>query len=296
LRDWSVSRKTAIRVQRYLEYAFHRHRQRVQEKHVELLALLSEPLRVELTCEVFSRHVAGHPLFKRETGMAHYVSRAVRAASLARADVAFRCGQEASEVVFVATGELDYTLGDLVGGQESDFHMNASHYVAEGEWICEPVLWTAWIHLGDARSTTFTHLILLDAERFTKVIRANRLAWGAARRYAEKFVHKLNQFSQYELTDQTHLLFSPEDLVDPQDFNFGDKRAANADDVFELPVVALTHSFGKKLSSRLSQLGHLDARSSHSSHSSHRRSLGSTRSMTSARSKASVSPAPAAQM
>merc|ERR1712139_652302 len=89
LRDWDVPPKFRQRVVRYLEYAFHRQRRRVQPQDVVLLNLLSEQLRVELRQQTLKGYLIWHALFSRLHQQARIFSRSLGTKSLATGDLVF---------------------------------------------------------------------------------------------------------------------------------------------------------------------------------------------------------------
>jgi hypothetical protein len=119
LRDWGVSYKVGSRVQRYLEFAYQKQRARVQESEVSLFALLSDPLRDEIKHEIFAVHISAHPL------LSHCPERTFRKAlfssSLARGDILFACGEEATSMLFATNGTFMYVLGQVL----DDAHLHS---------------------------------------------------------------------------------------------------------------------------------------------------------------------------
>merc|ERR1711862_676735 len=65
LRQNGVSKKLAVRVQHNAQHALQERRRFMPEGSVELLGIVSEPLRVELHFEIYSGVLAAHPFFAR---------------------------------------------------------------------------------------------------------------------------------------------------------------------------------------------------------------------------------------
>jgi len=219
LKDWNVRRKVGIRVQRYLEYAYQKQKGKVQEHEVKLLALLSEPLRLELKHETFSHYLAGHPLFYLCSEQARVFGKALSATSLAQGDLIFACGEKAKKVTFLTGGCLEYTLGDKVDcNGKTCSTAGGRDYMFEGMWISEAVLWTEWHHLGDLQAMTECQVITVESKQFGEAVQVNAPMWMAVRKYAERFIDALNGIDLEDLTDLTHQLFSPHDAIEPDDF------------------------------------------------------------------------------
>jgi len=222
LRDWGVCRRTGLRIQRYLEFAYKRQQQRVQEKDVQLLDLLSGPLREELKYETFAGHLSGHPLFSSCVARQRVFSRALAAVSLARDDLAFDCGEQASKMIFISCGLLEYMIGDVEGQSlmsEAESTPTPTDAVLEGQWVSEAVLWTTWLHLGDLRALQMCQLITIDAQRFGEAIQTIKPLWNTVRLYADGFISELNSAEKDDLSDLAHHLFSAQELVDNCDFS-----------------------------------------------------------------------------
>jgi len=112
LKDLNITKMTSLRVQRYLEFAYRRQQQRVQEKEVALLNLLSQPLRYEVKHESFAPHLYMHPLFMAVGEQTKAFTESLQAVSLASRDVCFATGQAAVNMFFVVDGDLFYSVPD----------------------------------------------------------------------------------------------------------------------------------------------------------------------------------------
>lgn len=161
--------------------------------------------------------------------------------SLARDDSLFFSGEASSSMFFVISGNLQYIeddLKELMGGMggspkprrrsrpsfrsvdqsghSAAFTMTMSRpvrsplarspmsrprSVSHEDWMCEPALWTQWVHLGDLHAMTESNLICIDAERFSEVMCASRSSWTLASRYCRRYVDCLNSMALHELCD-----------------------------------------------------------------------------------------------
>eukprot|EP00747_Dinoflagellata_sp_TGD_P204070 gnl/TRDRNA2_/TRDRNA2_77725_c0_seq1.p1 gnl/TRDRNA2_/TRDRNA2_77725_c0~~gnl/TRDRNA2_/TRDRNA2_77725_c0_seq1.p1 ORF type:complete len:604 (-),score=71.09 gnl/TRDRNA2_/TRDRNA2_77725_c0_seq1:157-1920(-) len=76
-------------------------------------------------------------------------------------------------------------------------------------WICEPVLWTAWMHRGDAWASVESELLELDCDIFVDIVKANQDVTPMVMEYAKTFVEGLNSIPENQLTD----LLLPSDVA-----------------------------------------------------------------------------------
>merc|ERR1719331_3754045 len=88
--------------------------------------------------------------------------------------------------------------------------------VNAGDWVCEAVLWTMWVHHGDLRAHKECQMITIDGHKFSQLMRKNNILWIQLHKYAAAFVAELNKISAETLTD---LLTGGRDdaLIDPHD-------------------------------------------------------------------------------
>jgi len=219
LRDWQVPRRFALRLHRYLEYAYHKERQRVQAKDVKLLALLSGPLHDELKAETFSIHLVTHPLFYNTSTCLRVFSNSLSDMYFGRGDCCFYCGQHGRSMLFLCTGVFSYERGEIMAAVTGDrFSCIAPQHVSEGQWVAEAVLWTSWLHLGDLQAVTEGQAISIDAHRFGEAVLVYRPSWLAFRMYAQRFVQAMNNIEQKDLTDLMHTLLSPQEIIESASF------------------------------------------------------------------------------
>jgi len=156
----------------------------VKESHVELLQLLSEPLRAEIHFERHGQVLLGHPLFKRllfdnPASLKQMCHTAVSTMRLTRGDVLF-CQGEAPRhprLILVCQGSLSYTQDG------TDFVS-----VGQGDWLCEHVLWTNWVYQGMLVACDRCRVTMVDAVIFQQI--ASTSLWKSLnlREYARLFL------------------------------------------------------------------------------------------------------------
>jgi len=197
LQQHKIQRSLSFRIINYLEFTCQAKKNRVQERDVQLLGNLSEPLRDELQYELKASCMSAHPFFchmcTRMTVLMHRICRnAIRLHNFAAGDVLFDAGESASRMLFHVSGTLLYTP------REGEY---LEPPIRPGEWLVEPVLWTAWRHAGQLAADSECSLISLDSQQFASLATANSTIWELASQYAQFFINFLNSFKHIELTD-----------------------------------------------------------------------------------------------
>lgn len=210
LHDNCISSRLALRVQRHAKDALILEKKKTPEESIELLALISEPMRIELHYEIFKPALTEHPfLAKLETHDPSAFRRichlAVTKMDFTRGDIIFCAGDQGHDttseklVRFVTKGTLDYTQHGA-----SSFIDTETHTVEVGSWISEHVLWTQWVHCGDLRTTSECTLLALSTLKFQEIAKRaqiNNQPEHPVLNYARNFVKVLNKLERSELSD-----------------------------------------------------------------------------------------------
>jgi hypothetical protein len=174
----------------------------LQPDTVDLLQVVSEPLRVEMHYEMYSRVLDKHPFFADFLNENNQVMRRVCHSCMSMllldsGDVLFRRGDEASEpkMYFVCNGTLEYV----------DKYEETTA-VVEKQWAAEAALWTHWRHQGTLAAISDAKIAILDAEAFQDIcqtyMKKNKGQSFNPKRYAAAFVDELNRCT--DLTDLVH--------------------------------------------------------------------------------------------
>jgi len=190
-----ISDRLQMRVMRNAQHVMHEQMRMMPESKVELLGLISLPLREELDFEMYHPALDVHPLFAAFSTQCPHVMRricheACSALLLSKGDIIFNCGEIPVHpaMYFVVNGSCEYLS---VAG--------ALKPVTAGTWVAEPCLWTQWVHCGLLRAQENTRLCALDANLFQYV--ANSFGVGIPgfidpRTYGENFINNLNYISK----------------------------------------------------------------------------------------------------
>jgi CRP-like cAMP-binding protein len=190
LHDSKISFHLSLRVRRFLEHSIGETKRRPQEKDVDLILRLSEPLRQELHYEVHSPVVQRHPFFANYSllnlpAMQKLCHTSVRTTALSTDDVLFNSGETAKSIYFLTGGLCEYIRH--VGSRE------VVKEVQHGEWAAEMVLWTPWEHRGLMKASTESSLHAVSVGEFHQVVSMSKAGQLEASAYAMAVVKTLNE-------------------------------------------------------------------------------------------------------
>jgi len=229
LADNGISTRLATRVQRNAQHLLLERQRLIPEGSVELLQLVSTPLRVELHFELYFPVFRNHPFFARFTEVCLHIMQkvchsATTTMSVSQGDIVFNVGEipQKPKVVFLMNGALNYvTMSEMAGlgeigrspseilkqnmtrGSKSSGLRDTGFgtTVIEGEWLAEPFLWTHWMCRGLLCASTDSRLVLLDAGKFQDTVSAFNHSEFNPKVYAGVFVEELNDLE--DLSDIT---------------------------------------------------------------------------------------------
>jgi hypothetical protein len=189
LRQHGISSNLSMRMQRSANHALSAD---LTEDVVELLPVVSEPLRIEMHFVLYSQVIRMHPFFASFIDDAPHVMR--RVCHFAMANLMFSAGDtifsrgetpQQPKMYFVIAGNLEYQ--SALSGSEG------SETICDGESAAEPVLWTRWTHQGSLTALVDSKLATLDAKAFQEITdRFKDLAMFDPKLYANDFVDSLN--------------------------------------------------------------------------------------------------------
>jgi len=187
-----ITDKTMLRVQRNAQHHLHWQERVMAEASVELLSLVSEPLRVELHYEMYARYLDEHPFFHRYIEECPQVMRKVCHSATAlelvsASDILFHAGERPDNprMYIVVDGRFEYVPLD---GEIS--------YVKAGQWIAEASLWTEWVHAGILKACEDCRIIQIDARKFRSIVCQFSHSDFDPCEYAQKFIINMNDGGQ----------------------------------------------------------------------------------------------------
>lgn len=190
--DQRISTSLLVRMQRNAQQAL------LEKKRAppELLAQISEPLRTEFHFELHSPALLQHPflLYYHETNPACIRTLchvAISPLPLLRGDIIFSENETPAHprmLFLTSVGMLTYH----VNGEQPQV-------LSGGQWMCEAVLWTTWVHCGTLVSEAHCKLLQLDAEKFRTIM--SRIPTRDASKYGSAYIQKLNRVDRARLSD-----------------------------------------------------------------------------------------------
>jgi hypothetical protein len=169
----------------------------LQPDSVDLLHVVSEPLRIEMHYEMYSRVVNVHPffqdfLFQGNQTMRRICHTCMSMLLLDAGDVLFMRFEEPADprMYFVFSGMFEY----------EDKYLE-KHQVGEKMWCSEPVLWAAWRHQGTLQASCDAKMVVIEAEQFQDVcasyMKKQRGEGFNPKVYAAAYIKELNEMTEW---------------------------------------------------------------------------------------------------
>jgi len=167
----------------------------LSEDTVELLALISEPLKMEMHWEMYSYVLSAHPYLGTLVQEVPHVMRKMchhgtSTLILQEGDEVFALGETPTEprMYIVGKGSLAYSFDP----DEDPVPIGAR------KWLSEGALWTNWTYCGTLTAVDDAKLVMLDAATFQDIASGSRAFNNNSldpKTYAADFVQRLNEHS-----------------------------------------------------------------------------------------------------
>lgn len=194
--EHNVPREVAMKVERNAQHAIREQEKNKPESSIELLALISEPLKVALHFEIHWPIVRSHPFFRcyahvNLAGVRGICHEGIEFLSFTKDDIIFNDleAPRKPQLLFVMSGLLQYK------GQQETIEVSSNSH-----WITEAVLWTPdWVHCGTLQAATDSRLLALDAAVVQEY--CGNFSSDHARKYAIGYVEHMNELSAEEHSD-----------------------------------------------------------------------------------------------
>lgn len=191
--DHRISSELASRVQRNANHALYEMKRNTPESGVELLGIISQPLKIELRHEVYSPILIHHPFFfcfnrSNMMAMRQVCYYCIEKVHVSKGDVIFSHGelQNVGSMFFILNGTLKYS-------REGSPAMILQSNNLNVKWLNEAVLWTsAWVSVGACRAQSDCEMLFLRKGDFIQTCTRCRSVEFYPYRYAACFVHALN--------------------------------------------------------------------------------------------------------
>lgn len=191
LRQNSVRSEVAVRVEKQVTQRMMR-KERVTDRDVQALAMLSPAVNASLQTELFGKHLNNHPLFAlalqiHAPTLHRFCCECLHGLYLSSDDDLFGPGTEASETYFVVEGELQYTEEP----ETSPGFFDRKRPIEAPTWICEAALWSQWFHVGAVEALRPCQLVVLKVAAMLKTAGKNRVIVDLFAEYARVFHKRL---------------------------------------------------------------------------------------------------------
>jgi len=208
LNDNGISNELAIRVRQSAKHLLMEQERNTTEDQVELLELLSDPLRAELHFEGFAPTLCLHPLFQYISEhyprtMRSICHTAISVVKSTTGDVLFSDGdlpQQDFGIIFVKHGSLEYIQSGM-----PPVTLQARDY------CCEAALWVNWVHRGVLITNSNTCLLAVQVPNFCKALQGKGV--NDLGHYATRYLNELNTLSAAGVSDLPGGLPDPNPLV-----------------------------------------------------------------------------------
>lgn len=173
---------------------------------VELISVLSEPIKEEIRYHVFVPFFSKSTILRRmcydnEATMLKAAA-AIITEYIAQDDVLFSEGNSTQMVWCIEEGTMSYSCAkrdvNHCGDKDEQFLETT---VSAGTWISEPAFWFPWIHRGQLRAFSECRLMELNIETFGQLVSESFESWRTCSAFAAKVLGSLNGPAGMEVTD-----------------------------------------------------------------------------------------------
>jgi len=202
-----VGRSLTMRVKMQVRERLNGHKVLVSWDDVEpSLSLIATSLQQELQVELCRPHLLRHDFFL----FCHRVDEkcaeslgcvACTQAVLPAGDSLFMTGTVSETTYLILEGAVTYLQTNRKREEEE-----SAELVGAMEWMCEPAVWTQWLHVGRADVHAACMILKLDTMKCLNVLTQNPAIWDVASQYGWHF-HRLLVEDEW-----------PSDLNHPPDF------------------------------------------------------------------------------
>jgi len=207
------------RVLRYVQTALGNRRDLIHRSDVDLLNMLSQPLREEVQMQLHLVTLRCHPLIKlcslaNRRMMQKLTAEALQEMAFSRSDTIFSPLEHTDKMSFVVAGVLRYTPYSNSSGKElpsdsvaeavldadsdsqHDSHQGSNHpadvLLGPSDFFCEAPLWTKWSCRGTMVADADCDLLDVIGASFRKSVKQHHIMTNLVKQYAAAFIEVLN--------------------------------------------------------------------------------------------------------
>lgn len=199
LKQNEISSNLALRVQRSAQHAISGD---LSAEAVELLQVVSDPLRAEMHYEMYTAVLRSHNFFNCFIDASYQGAKKVCHAAVSM--LLLTCEDEIFVLDEVPDPPRMYFIvrGKCIYENEEEERIK----LHEKQWIAEPSLWTSWVHRGTFVAIEDAKIAAVNGKDFQDVMTTFSVSGCDSRAYAAEFVEHMNQCSSVD--DLTKVTFA----------------------------------------------------------------------------------------
>lgn len=161
-------------------------------KDVPVLEMLSSALRKEIHSSICRPQLMRHPLFRvlgsiQLAWLEGFCRDVVEIDFLGESDELFSPGTTALAAHMLIGGQMLYTQVP----ESSPVQERSVREVTEGTWLCESALWSQWIHVGTAESTSHCRLLTLRTGPTIEFLQRHHTIRSISKAYCLEFHRRI---------------------------------------------------------------------------------------------------------
>mmetsp|Transcript_92130 Transcript_92130/g.264041 ORF Transcript_92130/g.264041 Transcript_92130/m.264041 type:complete len:206 (+) Transcript_92130:1564-2181(+) len=200
----------------------------MEQRDIELLALLTESLSMELASAVVGPAILVHPFFSKyenssRRAMQQVCSKAASQLRVSSGDVVFSSGEASRRALFVLDGKLVYCKETslTVVSRANSRRSAVGHASAQfpNAAVAEAALWVSWQHFGELRAVTHSCLVAIDVVKFGEFTKQDQVALRGSRQCAAMYLQAMHDQEPSALSD---MMFSCEQIQEMASTSFLD--------------------------------------------------------------------------
>jgi len=207
LRQHKFKPELRDRVLRYVKTALGVQKSLIHRNDVELLGLLSEPLREEVQLSLHLTTLGGHPLFKLLSVASMAFMRKMSVDALgetpySRGDNIFSVGEHLEKMCFIVSGILRYTITHQGTEEAVQAGESTTRLLRSQDSFCEAILWTRWHSKGTMEADADCAILEIRGAAFRKNVIRHHMVGSIVQHYAKAFIQALNWTNDVTLNER----------------------------------------------------------------------------------------------
>eukprot|EP00930_Biecheleria_cincta_P023591 TRINITY_DN17026_c0_g1_i4.p1 TRINITY_DN17026_c0_g1~~TRINITY_DN17026_c0_g1_i4.p1 ORF type:complete len:927 (+),score=130.99 TRINITY_DN17026_c0_g1_i4:126-2906(+) len=183
----NIDQMVSIQIRKQVLERIHQ-KDRITERSVAALELLSSSLRKTLRFQIFRSHLTTHPLFKVWTGLdvatvEYLCDGNIEFVFLLPQDDLFVAATDCDDVYFTVSGSLYY----IQEPDSSPVNAAVATQVDDKVWLSEAAFWCHWVHVGTATASEAGQVCKMGVEGVLKTSKRHAMIREMTRAYGTAF-------------------------------------------------------------------------------------------------------------